>query len=61
MIPNKHIIGEILHNSKNDSLLELKVGIAYEHNPMDAVDLISEVIDKLGVAGDQKKPLIGIE
>ena len=61
MIPNKHIVGEVLHNSKNDSLLELKVGIAYEHNPMDAVDLISEVIDKLGGAGDQNKTLIGID
>ena len=33
-IPNKHIVGEILHNSKHDSLLELNVGIAYHHNPL---------------------------
>lgn len=61
MIPNKHIVGEILHNSKNDSLLELKIGIAYEHNPVEAIDLIEDVIEKLGVSGEQKKPLIGID
>ncbi len=61
MIPNKHIVGEVLHNSKEDSLLELKVGIAYEHNPMEAITLIEKVIEDLGVSGKQKAPMIGID
>lgn len=61
MIPNKHIVGEILHNSKMDSLLELRVGIAYEHDPLEAIKLIHRVIDDLGVSGEQKAPMIGID
>lgn len=61
MIPNKHIVGEILHNSKKDSLLELQVGIAYEHDPLEAIKLIHKVVDDLGVSGDQKAPMIGID
>lgn len=29
-IPNKHIIGEIIHNSQADTVLELIVGVAYD-------------------------------
>lgn len=28
-IPNRHIIGEIIHNSQADTILELSVGVAY--------------------------------
>ncbi|WP_286235066.1 mechanosensitive ion channel family protein [Thalassotalea sediminis] len=60
-IPNKHIVGEILHNSKNDSLLELSVGIAYKEDPISTIALLEEVIEKLGIAGDTKAPQIGID
>ena len=60
-IPNKHIVGEILHNSNNDSLLELSVGIAYEHNPLEVVKLLEETIASLGIAGEQRQTQIGID
>lgn len=60
-IPNKHIVGEILHNSKNDSLLELSVGIAYQHNPIEVVQLIKETIEGLNIVGKQKHPQVGID
>lgn len=60
-IPNKHIVGEILHNSKHDSLLELSVGIAYKHNPLDVVELIKKAITKLDIVGEQKALQVGID
>jgi small conductance mechanosensitive channel len=60
-IPNKHIVGEILHNSKHDSLLELSVGISYDHNPLDVIELLEKTIDSLDIIGDHKKLLIGID
>ncbi len=60
-IPNKHIVGEVLHNSKHDSLLELSVGIAYQHNPIEVVKLITETIESLDIVGQQKHPLVGID
>ncbi|WP_440876816.1 mechanosensitive ion channel family protein [Thalassotalea sp. PLHSN55] len=60
-IPNKHIVGEILQNSKNDSLLELTVGISYQHNPIEVVSLLEGVIAELNISGQQKELLIGID
>ncbi|RHW77940.1 mechanosensitive ion channel family protein [Colwellia sp. RSH04] len=60
-IPNKHIVGEILHNSKHDSLLELSVGIAYKHNPLDVIELIKKTITKLDIVGEQKALQVGID
>ncbi len=60
-VPNKHIVGEILHNSRNDSLLELSVGISYEHNPLEVVKLLEETILSLDIIGDNKKLQVGID
>ena len=60
MIPNKHIVGEVLHNSKHDSLLELSVGIAYEHNPLEVVKLIEKAIAKLDIVSGHRTPQVGI-
>ena len=60
-IPNKHIVGEILHNSKNDSLLELTVGIAYKENPLEVITLLEKVIADLGIASHERVPQIGID
>ena len=61
MIPNKHIVGEVLHNSKQDSLLELEVGIAYKHDPLAAVELIEQTINALDIVGQQRPPQVGID
>lgn len=60
-IPNKHIVGEVLHNSKDDSLLELSVGIAYKENPVEVIALLETVITKLGIASSARAPQIGID
>lgn len=60
-IPNKHIVGEILHNSQHDSLLELKVGISYEHNPIEVAELLEQTIIKMGIIGENRKLQVGID
>ena len=60
-VPNKHIVGEILHNSKNDSLLELTVGISYSHNPLEVVKLLEETMLSLDIIGKNNKLQVGID
>ncbi len=60
-IPNKLIVGEVLHNSHEDSLLELSVGISYDHNPVDVVKLLKPVICSMEIVSEQKQPQIGID
>lgn len=60
-IPNKHIVGEVLHNSKHDSLLELTVGIDYSENPLEVVAMLEDAIGKLDIVSKARKPLIGID
>ncbi len=59
-IPNKHIVGEILHNSKHDSLLELTVGIAYKEDPLKVIRLLETVIKDIGIVGESREAQIGI-
>lgn len=61
VIPNKHIVGEILHNSKSDTLLELSVGIDYSHNPIEVVELIKQELIKMDVVSDNRAPEVGID
>ena len=60
-VPNKHIVGEILHNSKHDSLLELSVGVSYNHNPLEVVALLEKTMLSLDIIGDNKKLQVGID
>ena len=60
-IPNKHIVGEILHNSQHDSLLELSVGISYDHNPLEVVKILEKTMSSLDIIGEKGKLLVGID
>lgn len=61
IIPNKHIVGEILHNSKTDTLLELSVGIDYAHDPVEVVALIQNELVKMDVVSSNRAPEVGID
>jgi len=61
MIPNKHIIGEIIHNSQSDSLQVLSVGIAYHCDPKSAVKVIRDALSSLPGLSTDREPLIGID
>jgi len=60
-IPNKHIVGEVLHNSKKDSLLQLSVGISYQDNPIEVTQLIERTLAKLDIYTDEVRMQVGID
>lgn len=60
-IPNKHIVGEIIHNSQNDSIAEFKVGIAYHCDPKKAVQVILEGLAGIEGISTARAPQVGIE
>lgn len=60
-IPNKHIVGEIIHNSNASSIVETVVGIAYDSDPEQAASVIRQaIVNTKGVESD-KAPQVGIE
>ncbi|MEZ5488919.1 MAG: mechanosensitive ion channel [Gammaproteobacteria bacterium] len=59
-IPNKHIVGEIIHNSQQDSALELEVGIAYDSDPEKAVQVIRAALQGIEGASEVREPQVGI-
>ncbi|CAH9050638.1 Small-conductance mechanosensitive channel [Pseudoalteromonas holothuriae] len=60
-IPNKHIIGEILHNSFEYSLVKGEIGIAYHSNSNSAIDEITNVIIANERVAKSPQPQVGIE
>jgi len=60
-IPNKHIVGEILHNSKNNTLLELSVGISYNDDPIKTIGLIEDTLEKLLMTKSKESIQVGID
>ncbi|TQV78084.1 mechanosensitive ion channel [Exilibacterium tricleocarpae] len=61
IIPNKHIVGEIIHNSRADTLLELHIGIAYHCDPVAAVRSLENAITQVAGINTQRAPQIGID
>ena len=60
-IPNKHILGEIIHNSQADSMLELSVGIAYDSDPQQAIRIIENALKGIEGTSDERESQVGIE
>lgn len=60
-IPNKHIIGEIIHNSKVNTLAEETVGISYGSDPEKAIAVIRKAIEETENVATDRPPQVGIE
>ncbi len=60
-IPNKHVVGEILHNSKGYRIVEGSVKINYSDNPDVAIGLIQDSLANLAGVSDDPQPQVGIE
>lgn len=60
-IPNKHIIGEIIHNSNADTLAEETVGISYGSDPERAIAVIRKAIEETENVTMDRPPQVGIE
>lgn len=60
-IPNRHIIGEIIHNSQEDTVLELSVGIDYQSDTNKAMSSIKEALGRLDGLSGKREIQVGIE
>ena len=60
-IPNKHIVGEIIHNSEEKKIVEEIVGISYDSDPEKAIQIIKEALESFGEISKDPPPQIGIQ
>lgn len=60
-IPNKHIVGEVLYNSKKNKIVEGVIGISYENDPEKAIVVISNTLGQFEEVTKNPKAQIGIQ
>jgi small conductance mechanosensitive channel len=59
-IPNKHVVGEVLYNSKKFKMVDQKVNIAYSEDPGQSVKVILRVLDAHADIARDPLPQVGI-
>ena len=59
-IPNKHVVGEILQNSKKFRIVDQNVGISYSADPKRASDVIRRAVESFADVSQTPRPQIGI-
>ena len=60
VIPNRKIVGEILHNYGTIRQLHLSVGVGYSTNLTDALGVVQDVLDKNPRVLKDPAPAVGI-
>jgi small conductance mechanosensitive channel len=60
-IPNKHIVGEVLHNSEEWRIVEELVGISYDSNPEEAIGIIQKTLSNFQEVSGDPGPQVGIQ
>jgi len=60
-IPNKHIVGENLRNSRSCRIVEGVIGVGYGDDPEKAIRVISETIKQFSEVGNGPQVQIGIQ
>jgi small conductance mechanosensitive channel len=60
-IPNKHIVGEIIHNSQEKRIVEEIVGISYDSDPEKAIQIIKEALNEFEDISKEPPPRVGIQ
>lgn len=60
-VPNKHIVGEILHNSFANKIVEGTVGISYQDDPEKAAKVIQKALSSIDDICSEPPPQVGIE
>ncbi|WP_261842311.1 mechanosensitive ion channel family protein [Aliamphritea ceti] len=59
-IPNKHIVGEVLVNSFENTVVEAEIGISYSADPAQAITLIKQQLSNNSNIVDKPLPQVGI-
>lgn len=60
LIPNRHIVGEIIHNSNDFKVVESTLGVAYSSDIDQVTTTIKAVLHELGV-NTNRPPQVGID
>ncbi|MGD9031484.1 MAG: mechanosensitive ion channel [Desulfobacteraceae bacterium] len=60
-IPNKHVVGEILHNSEEWRIIEEVVGISYEGDPEEAIRITTQTLGGIEKVSQDPPPQVGIQ
>ncbi len=60
-IPNKHVVGEILHNSEEWRIVEEVVGISYESDPEEALRIVTQALGGIEKVSKDPPPQVGIQ
>jgi small conductance mechanosensitive channel len=60
-IPNKHIVGEIIHNSFANKVIEMSVGISYASDPLAAIQAVRTILENNEDVSRDPAPQVGIE
>lgn len=60
-IPNRLVVGEIMHNSKEEKLVELCVGVAYKSDPHRVIAIVQEALKEIEGINNTRGPIIGID
>ena len=60
-IPNKHIVGEIVHNSEKNKIVEETIGISYDADPEKAIQIIQKTLNTFQEITKEPPPQVGIQ
>lgn len=60
-IPNRHIVGEIIHNSDEKLLVDLEIGVTYDSDPEQVTTVILEAIRSLEDVSETDSVQVGID
>ncbi|MBL4782024.1 MAG: mechanosensitive ion channel family protein [Porticoccaceae bacterium] len=60
MIPNRHIVGEIIHNSNSFKIVESTVAVAYSSDIQQVKNIIQAALHELGI-DKNRPPQVGID
>ena len=61
MIPNNHIVGEIIHNCSKFKRVDIEVGVAYDANVDQAIAIVQDVIKNDSRINEGSKASVGIK
>lgn len=59
-IPNKQIVGEVIHNYTDFKKLDIKVGVSYESDVEKAIEILKNIVRKNNRVAEKPEPKIGI-
>lgn len=60
-IPNRLVVGEIMHNSKEEKLVELCVGVAYKSDPHQVISIVKKALQDIEGINTERGTIVGID